>query len=239
MGRETVIKTAFAFVALLYTGQPALADVVISPSVKYTASPVRKIDGRRISNDIKIEVVQLVSAEGLSKDTILAVNTKLKRVAKEFKARADECHKGAQGHPWGYESKLAKIALSKRYISLVFRRFTVCAGSPDIEMDAIVFAKASGKYIPARKLFKEVLPGEKTRQRDLYFQDQIYLNENLVDKLIEDSSEFLGSYNEDCDYYVKNAPYRIWMEDERLVLFPEFWQPVSHCQKGYIIKVKQ
>ncbi|MYN04514.1 hypothetical protein GTP41_20695 [Pseudoduganella sp. DS3] len=209
----------------------------LSRQVKYTVHPVTRFNGRRLGKNVSIESVQLVSGPGLSSTSIQAINAKLRDVVKGFRIYAAECQQGAQGHPWGYESKLGKVVISKRYVSVVFERDTVCGGTPDFERDAFVFAKASGKFISPTRLLKEVFPREEFRAGISSYKDLIHVNDNLAEALISDNADVLGDCDGTCDYDIRNKSYRIWMEDGQIVLFPEFSQASYINQQEYFIKV--
>lgn len=228
-------KIAITLALLGCIHSSASAGVTTSPSVKYRVTPVKKLNGRKVSKDILIQKVQLEAAAGLNTESIRAINLGLSRVVQEFRSNAEECHIGAQGHPWSYESKIEKIVLTKKYISFVFARKTFCGGTPDFEKDSIVFSKKTGQFISAPNLFKEVFPGEVLENRIYPNEHLINLNEDLTETLIDENRIGMADHDEGCEFYLKTTSYRVWMDGERMVFFPEFNQASSDCQKEYFI----
>jgi hypothetical protein len=153
-----------------------------------------------------------------------------------FGREAKQCGAAAQGHPWGYELTLEKVLLSEKYLSVVFAKSTVCAGSPDIEKEARVFSLPTGNLVPSRTLFKRIFPAAKLVTGVSTNKELIDLDEETVETMIIDSKEMLKNYDKQCDFYLKNSSYRIWMDGKNLILFPEFIQPESICQKEYLIQ---
>lgn len=216
----------------------ASASVVSSPSVKYRVSPVKKIDGKKVSKDILIQKVQLEAASGISNEAIKAINLELAQVVTEFKRDADACHKSAnEGAPWGYESKIEKIVLTKKYITFVFARMTVCAGSPDFEKDPLVFSTKDGKIVSVTELFESTFPGRTVPEVSEYNKRRIMLNAEMATALLHDSRAALKDFDKECEFYLKSSPYMTWIEDKRMILVPEFNQAESICQKEYVINL--
>jgi len=212
------------------------ASVTTSPSVKYKVFPVKHLNGRKISKDILIQKVQLEAAAGLSAASIRAINQELAQAVNEFKSDADECHSSANPrHPWGYESKIEKIVLTKKYISFVFARFTVCAGSPDFEKDPLVFSTKDGRVVSVTDLFESTFPGRTMPEISEYNKRRVMLTAEMVAALLHDSRIALKDFDKECEFYLKRSPYMAWIEDKRMILVPEFLQAESSCQKEYVI----
>jgi hypothetical protein len=216
----------------------AYAQSPIAPSdVKFSALEAKKnmrpADGNRVS----IQKIQLRSAPGMDKLSIRNVNSGLAKMISKYGTFAYRCGSVAQGHPWEYKAKLEKIVLSEQYISFVFARETVCAGTPGFERDPIVFHRSNGEFISSAKLLSKVFPKEsfpKSLQSD---RQLVRLNEEIAERIIDHETE-QGAHDQRCEHYIKNSSYRIWMDSGKLALYPEFSQPNSRCQKEYIIGVK-
>jgi hypothetical protein len=54
--------------------------------------------------------------------------------------------------------------------------------------------------------------------------------------MIDDSKKLIKNYANRCDFYLKNSMHRVWVDGKNLILFPEFIQPESICQKEYLIQ---
>jgi hypothetical protein len=193
----------------------------------------------RDSKPMKDALVQTVSFDGvvgLDQSAITKINTALMSASTSFSREAKECSAAAQGHPWGYKLTLEKILLSKKYLSVVFAKSTVCAGSPDIEKEARVFSLPNGNLVPARALFKQIFPTAKLVIGVSPNKELIRLDEEMAETMIDDSKEILKVYDKRCDFFLKNTSYRIWVDGQNVILFPEFIQPESFCQKEYLIQ---
>lgn len=210
----------------------------LSRKVKYSVQPLTKAGGRRLAKEISIESVKLLTGPGLSDDIIQAINAKLGSAVTGFRGRAAECGKWSQGHPWSFESKLAKVVISRRYLSVVFATYANCGGTPDFEREAFVFARASGKLIPPDRLLKEVFPREEIAANKPTHWHLIKVNDNLAEAMMNDNADSLGACDERCDYDVRNKSYHIWMEDGQMVFFPEFSQTMAIKQKEYVVRVR-
>lgn len=219
-----------------FSSQPDM----LSRQVKYAVQPVQNVSGRRLPKEVSIESVTLHSGPGLSNSSIKAINAKLGNAVAAFHTRAAECRKFSfHGQPWGYESKLGKVVVSGRYVSVVFDRATACGGTPDFERDAFVFARTTGKLVPASQLLDQVFPQEEGPEKRSPYPDLVSLNDNRAEALMRDNAEILGDCDERCEYDVRNKSYRIWMEDGQMVFVPEFSQTMSIQQQEYVIKVTQ
>jgi hypothetical protein len=188
---------------------------------------------------MKNVLVQNVSFDaiiGLDNSAVKKINTALIAASSSFDKEAKECSTFAEGHPWGYKLTLEKVLRSEKYLSVVFAKSTVCAGSPDLEKEARVFSIPTGDLVPSRNLFKQLLPNAKLVASKSPNKNLIRLDEEMAETLINDSKEILRNYDSECEFFLKHASYRIWVDGENMILFPEFIQPQSFCQKEYLIK---
>lgn len=222
-----------ALVAAAFAQAPAVPS-----SIKYRATPV-KLGSKNKANASSIQSIRLETGAGISKDSINRINTELANVAKEFERSAKKCHDDALGRPWGYASKLEKIALSEKYLSIIFSRETVCAGSPEFEKDPIVFSLRDGSVISADSLFQHEFPEEKLLPNISADKRLVVPDPEIVERMIDDSKMAQNKYNERCEYYLKNTSYKIWIEGKSMIFFPEFLQTDSICQKEYLINLGQ
>jgi hypothetical protein len=197
-----------------------------------------KVRDSKPMKDASVQIVSFDAVAGLDQSAIRKVNAALMAASALFGREAKECRAAAQGHPWGYQLAFEKILPSEKYLSVVFSKSTVCAGSPDIEKEARVFSIPNGDLVPARVLFKRVFPSAKLVTGVSTNKELIDLDEKLVEAMINDSREVLKNYDDRCDFYLKNSSYRIWMDAKNVILFPEFIQPESICQKEYLIQLE-
>jgi hypothetical protein len=192
-------------------------------------------DSKPIKN-ASIQIVSIEAVAGLSQSALKKVNAALIAASASFSKEAKDCSAAAHGHPWGYELAFEKALLSEKYLSVVFTKSTVCAGSPDMEKEARVFSLPTGNLVPARTLFKQIFPTAKLVAGASTNKELINLDEEMAETMISDSKELLKNYDKRCEFYLKNSSYRIWVDGKNLILFPEFIQPESICQKEYLIQ---
>jgi hypothetical protein len=215
----------------------AFAAVSLSVSQAHaTASFNYKVGDSKPIEEASIQTVSFDAIAGMDKDAVKKVNAALMTASAAFGREAKQCGAAAQGHPWGYKLTFEKVLLSEKYLSVVFDKSTVCAGSPDIEKEARVFSVPTGNLVPSKTLFKRVLPAAKLVAGVSPNKELIDLDEETVETMIDDSKAMLKNYDNRCEFYLKNSSYRIWVEGKNLVLFPEFIQPQSFCQKEYLIQ---
>ncbi|NIA00660.1 hypothetical protein [Massilia sp. CCM 8734] len=188
------------------------------------------------TTSVAIQTVSVDAVAGMPRKAVVHVNAILKATAAGFADEAKQCGAAAQGRPWGYKLAFDKVLVSDAYLSVVFAKSTVCAGSPDEEKEARVFALKTGELVPARALFKQMLPSATIMPSITKNKELIRLDEQTAETLIDDSKLLLNIDDERCDFYLKKGSYRIWVEGKNLVFFPEFIQPYSFCQTEYLIK---
>jgi hypothetical protein len=194
-----------------------------------------KVGHSKAVTEASIQTVSFEVIAGMDQDAVRKVNAALTAASTAFGREAKQCGAAAQGHPWGYKSTVEKVLLSEKYLSVVFAKSTVCAGSPDIEKEARVFSLPTGNLVPSRTLFERIFPVAKLVVGVSTNKELIDLDEEMVETMINDSKAVLKNYDNRCDFYLKNSSYRIWMDGKNVILFPEFMQPESFCQKEYLI----
>lgn len=195
-----------------------------------------KVHDSKPMKDALVQIVSFDTVAGLDQSAIKKINAALIAASDSFGREAKECSAAAQGHPWGYELTLEKVLLSDKYLSVVFSKSTVCAGSPDIEKEARVFSLPTGNLVPARALFRKIFPTAKLAIGLSSNKELIRLEEKMAETMIDDSKEVLKIYDKRCDFFLKNTSYRIWLDGKNVMFFPEFIQPQSFCQKEYLIQ---
>jgi hypothetical protein len=196
-----------------------------------------KIGDSKVTERVSIQRVSVDAVAGMDSKAIKKVNTALTAASAAFERESRQCSASAQGHLWGYRLAVEKVLMSKKYLSVVFSKSTVCAGSPDIEKEARVFSLSSGELVPPKTLFKQLFPAAKLTPSVSTNKELIGLDEKMIETMIEDSKVVLKTHDGRCDFYLKNISYRIWVDDKKLILFPEFVQPDSFCQKEYLIRI--
>jgi len=195
-----------------------------------------KIRDTKPMKDASVQIVSFDDVAGLNQGAIKKINTALIVTSTAFGKEAKECSSYAEGHLWGYKVSLEKVLLSEKYLSVVFSKSTVCAGSPDLEKEARVFSIPSGELVHARVLFKQIFPTAKLVKSISPNKELIQLDEEMAEALIADSKEVLKTYDSECEFFLKRTSYRIWADGKNLIFFPEFIQPQSFCQKEYLIQ---
>jgi len=196
-----------------------------------------KVRDSKATDDVSIQTVSIDTAFGMDRKSISNVNAALTAVSADFDKEAKQCRASAQGHPWEYASAVEKVLLSEKYLSVVFSKWAACAGSPIIQKEARVFSLQTGKLIPSRSLFKQLLPSAKIVTGISTNKELIRLDETMAETMIKDSKGILKTHDDRCNFYLKTTSYRIWIDGKNLILFPDFVQPSSFCQKEYLIRV--
>lgn len=191
----------------------------------------------KVTKNISIQTALVAKIAEADPKAINKVNAALKTMSTEFEREAKRCSTSAEGHPWGYELGVEKVIRSQKYLSVVFSKFTVCAGSPSIAKEALVFSLSNVNLIQPKTLFKILFPKAKLANGTLTNNNLIQLNEEMAETLIKDSKAILNIYDPKCEFYLKTTSYRIWVEDRNVIFFPEFLQPISSCQKEYLIRM--
>lgn len=223
----------FVTAAWLALSLPALQAQAMSPA----PAPVSyKVADSKPSANVSIQGVTVDAAASMDRKAIAKVNAALAAAAAGFASEAKQCGGAAvPGRPWGYTLSFDKAVLSDDYLSVVFAKSTVCAGSPDEAKEARVFALKSGALVPSRTLFRHMLPAAKTVTGMSKNKELIRIDEATAKTLIDDSQVILKIDDRRCDFYLKNTSYRIWADGKHLIFYPEFNQPYSFCQKEYLI----
>jgi len=207
-------------------------------SLTYATPPVSyEVRDSKATERVSIQTVSVDAVTGMDSKAIKKVNAALKAASAAFARESQQCSGSAQGRLWGYRLAVEKVLLSKNYLSVVFSKSTVCAGSPDIEKEARVFSLSSGDLVPSKALFKRLFPATKLTPSVSNNKELIGLDEKIIETMIQDSKVILKTHDRRCDFYLKNISYRIWVDDQNLILFPEFIQPNSFCQKEYLLRI--
>ncbi len=218
-----------AWLALSLTALQAQALSAVPAPVSY------KVDDSK-SRNVSIQTVTLDAVAGMNQKAVANVNAILKATAASFAREAKQCGAAAaQGRPWSYASTFDKAVLSDNYLSVIFARSTVCAGSPDDQKEARVFALKTGALVASRTLFKQMLPDANIVTSVSKNKELIRLDQETAEALIDNSKVILKIDDKRCDFYLKNTSYRIWADGKHLIFYPEFNQPYSFCQKEYLI----
>ncbi len=189
------IFVSTAWLALSLTALQAQALSVVPAPVRY------KVNDSKPSRSVSIQTVTLDAVAGMNQKAVANVNAVLKAAAASFASEAKQCGAAAaQGRPWSYASTFDKAVLSDSYLSVVFARSTVCAGSPDEQKEARVFALKTGALVPSRTLFKQMLPGANIVTGVSKNKELIRLDQETAEALIYNSKVILKIDDKRCDF---------------------------------------
>ncbi|WP_338764295.1 hypothetical protein [Massilia sp. METH4] len=204
------------------------------PLVKFVVGKAKNMGVNRPASSVSVETLKLEAVEGMQPKILDRVNAQLRGKQRSIQREIKLCGSYAEGRPWSFHMRFNKVYVSDHYISVVFERSTVCAGSPNIEKIPMVFSRANGSLIPAPILVRQfvsaaavVTPGH---------EGKVELDEESIGKMIADSEAEGISSDDRCDFYLKNSPYSVWVDAKNLVLSPEFTQTHSGCMKEYVFK---
>jgi hypothetical protein len=143
--------------------------------------PNYKAYNKQAAKAISIQIPSFDVSPELSPSATEKVNRALTAASDFFYKEAKACGAAAQGHPWRYELVLDKVLLAEKYLSVVFTKSTVCAGSPDIEKEARVFSLPTGSIVRTRALFKQIFPAAKLIRGTSTNTELIGLDEELAE----------------------------------------------------------
>ena len=189
-----------------------------------------------MTDNTSIEKVILVKLSDAPLATIKKINTRLNLATREFEREASECAKINGGSSWEYKSKFEKIVVSKLFISVIFQKFSVCKGTPDIAKQPKIFLRGNGKFFTNKQLFEKVFP-LKSNEYMFTDVDLVQFDDEITNKIVRNTKEKIPNLDPTCEYYIRNSAYRIWVDDNELIAFPEYLQSASHCQREYAVKI--
>lgn len=204
------------------------------PSFTYNVRTIKKFNIQPMNGHVSIQVLTLKTANGLNQSAILAINRHLSSSADRFTKNAKDCLYSNPGNMWSYDLKFEKVTQTDEYISFIFHKDRICAGTPDFDKEVRTYAKADGTYIPISKLFKKAFPTARNLNAE-YSTELISLDVQMSKRLLEDSASSLKEFDPSCEGYLIRTSYRIWLEANKAVFYPEFRQVHSNCQREYMI----
>jgi hypothetical protein len=89
-----------------------------------------KVRDSKPMKDASVQIVSFDAVAGTDQNAIKTINSALIAATASFSKEAKECSTYAKGHPWEYKFTFENVLLSEKYLSVVFAKSTVCAGSP-------------------------------------------------------------------------------------------------------------
>ena len=205
-------------------------------TVKYKVTPYLFPFSNNYIKHSKIEIVELRYFDDANPEVVQNINSKLKHEIKKLEKKIVECRESSIPHPWGVEFKFEKIIFSSEYLSIVFGGMNVCAGNPIFDKTAYIFSRTTGELIEPLAITTKILRRLGHSPPKLTY-GKLEFDEKTINLMISDSKIFLDSYNEKCDFVLKNTIYKIWVDKNFLFLLPEFRRPMTSCYKEYVIKI--
>lgn len=222
--------TIFTFYVTIIT-EPSYA----APSAfEYDIKTLTQFKTSSMNGHVKIQTVEVTSARRLNRNAVVAINKHLARSATHFAENAKDCLSANPGDMWHYDLKLDRIVDTTGYVSFLFHKDRICAGTPDFDKEVRTYIKKNGEFISSNQLFKRIFP----ESRDLnvgYSTELVALDEQMSQRLIEDSSTKLKNFDHSCERYLETTSYRMWLDNDKAVFYPEFRQIHSECQREYMI----
>lgn len=126
--------------------------------IEYSVQEVKVGGSKSFQMGVSIQSIRLRSAQGVRRSSVASINSGIVKFVTNFALEARQCSNAAQGNPWEYKLSFDKIADSKDFLSVVYNKDTVCAGSPEVVKEAAVFSKESGALVHPVKLVQTLLP---------------------------------------------------------------------------------
>jgi len=204
-----------------------------SAFIDYKVDTIKIDAGQSNPGKIYIQSVNVQSGNGLNGVVVKNINSALRVFLDEFKVDANRCAKVMHTGPWGYYVKFEKVIYSREYLSFVFEKQAVCANSPIDDKESLVVSRESGFAVPKDKMFMTELPHLIKPQ--LTTKGRLRLADSALDKMLKDSTKNLGGVREGCDLFLRGTSYSAWVDWGTIILYPEFIQSNSYCQKEYTI----
>jgi len=203
----------------------------------YAVSKARSGSGRQTAG-ISIETLTVRRAAGLDASAIRAMNASLAAQSRTFHAAGLACHDADYDGPWGYEVKFDGYSRSKGFLTVMFKTFAACGGSPYLATTGMTFALDAGRPVPTRALVERLAPGLLADGATID-HDALQLGEDAGARFMDGhADQFAPDLAPVCDWYIKQTRFKVWPVEDRLVLHPEFQQPYSTCYRDYFVRIE-
>ncbi|GGC15189.1 hypothetical protein [Pseudoduganella buxea] len=201
--------------------------------IEYSVQEVKVGGSKSFQMGVSIESIRLRSAQGVRKSSVASINSGIVKFVTNFAIEARQCGNASQGNPWEYKLSFDKIVDSRDYLSVVYNKDTVCAGSPEVVKEAAVFSKESGALMSPVKLVQTLLPKASVANEPAPRSHLIIFDRMTLDRMVTAAAALSTEYSPDCDNFAKTSSFRVWVDGRHLIAFPEFSRTHSRCQLEY------
>lgn len=225
------IPIAFMFALLACS---AAAGAGTGTGVKYDISPMTGMRRAPVSGTLSVQVVKLTAVPGANDAQVRRMNAALQAGAKRLVRYGVECGKQTHTGLWRFEARLADVILTPKYLSVVYGIWSACGNSPDLWKTAIVLSLRNGSPLAPSELLKAEVGGG--YDPEAASRSRLLLPAPVSEMLFEDSAKQGIEYPENCTIYLTSVGYNVWPDKDKLVFYPAFSQPNSHCQQEYWLR---
>lgn len=206
-----------------------------SSPIEYSVREVNVGGSKSFQMGVSVQSIRLRSAQGFRKSSVESINSGIIKFVANFVLEARQCSNAAQGNPWEYKLSFDKIVDSRDFLSVVYNKDTVCAGSPEVVKEAAVFSKESGALVPPVKLVQTLLPKASVANEPAPRSHLVIFDRMTLDRMVTAVAASSTEYPPSCDNFAKTSSFRIWVDGRHLIAFPEFSRTHSRCQLEYLL----
>jgi len=201
--------------------------------IKYNIS---KFNSSKQIKEIRIQEIQIEKSDLISSHAAKKITESLEKLSEEIYAEAKDSCPPPHNGPWGYEVKLDGIYYAGKFLSVVFNTTAVCYGNPTIDKVSKNYFILNGDEITPIKLIEELTPPlfkNGVTQQNNYVE----LSDESVNTILnENKNIFPEDVKSECEEYLKNSLYSVWIQPGHLFLQPGFNHTLSICQKTFSIE---
>lgn len=205
-------------------------------SIKFTIHKFNDPGLKKKIKDIHIETIKIKKSHLINSTAAKKITHSLQNLSWELYSEAKDWCPPPHDGPWEYDVKFYGVYYTEEILSVVFNNFIACYGNPTINKITKNCIISNGNEATPMNLAEKFSPS--------LFKSRVFENNNFIE-LSEDAVDFVLSENasiltddikEDCKEYLKKSSYSIWIEPGYLMLQPQFFHPLSICQKTFSIK---
>jgi hypothetical protein len=233
----TRIKIAVWY--FLIGSNAACAAVQNTARIDYAISAYGGRAPGKIPKQISIEKVVLKPTSVVGAVQAEKISVALNAMAEEFYEEAAACKDPVLGNPWSYQVKLEQAHLIDGVLSIVFSSATVCYGNPGMEKISKNFNVDTGAAVKIGTLVQKYAPSLLDDGK-VVKGDFLKLGADGVELLMAGNPKLINEQNKpQCQSYLREAAYRVWVGKSALILQPFFRQALSSCYGEYSIRFEQ
>ncbi|UIN22934.1 hypothetical protein [Herbaspirillum frisingense] len=222
-----------------FSFQPCYAGERETNEIELIIKTQKQIGEQASYQNIEIDKVLIKSSEKLGNAQIKRINSELQRLNISFHKSARACYDPQWPGPWGHVLKYEKANFGKNTLSILFDVAEGCSGQPHFNTFAANFSIQTGKRISTKELLERYAPSLLKAGAEVS-HDFLILGDDAFSILMEQNEgTFTPDLQESCDFFLRRTGFRVWVEENRLVLLPPFQVQNSICHKRYYLQVER